>query len=247
MIFVKLLMGATFITGIIYFLDILILKRKRLKKQKPPLIIEYGKSFFPILLVVFIIRSFIVEPFKIPSGSMMPTLISGDFIVVNKFSYGIRFPVWNKVLINLGKPNRGDVFVFHYPEDPSIDYIKRVIGLPGDEIRYENKELFINGEIINKTFLGKYSYTFNENEMLEASEFIETLDNSNYSILVHDIPSENYKFNVPEGHYFAMGDNRDNSSDSRVWGFVSDELLVGKAFFIWLNFSEFNRIGTWIK
>ena len=247
MIFVKLLMGATFITGIIYFLDILILKRKRLKKQKPPLIIEYGKSFFPILLAVFIIRSFIVEPFKIPSGSMMPTLISGDFIVVNKFSYGIRFPVWNKVLINLGKPNRGDVFVFHYPEDPSIDYIKRVIGLPGDEIRYENKELFINGEIINKTFLGKYSYTFNENEMLEASEFIETLDNSNYSILVHDIPSENYKFNVPEGHYFAMGDNRDNSSDSRVWGFVSDELLVGKAFFIWLNFSEFNRIGTWIK
>tara|TARA_B100000902_G_scaffold375057_1_gene404640 strand:+ start:792 stop:1535 length:744 start_codon:yes stop_codon:yes gene_type:complete len=247
MIFVKLLMGATFITGIIYFLDILILKRKRLKKQKPPLIIEYGKSFFPILLAVFIIRSFIVEPFKIPSGSMMPTLISGDFIVVNKFSYGIRFPVWNKVLINLGKPNRGDVFVFHYPEDPSIDYIKRVIGLPGDEIRYENKELFINGEIINKIFLGKYSYTFNENEMLEASEFIETLDNSNYSILVHDIPSENYKFNVPEGHYFAMGDNRDNSSDSRVWGFVSDELLVGKAFFIWLNFSEFNRIGTWIK
>ena len=247
MIFVKLLMGATFITGIIYFLDVLILKRKRLKKQKIPLIIEYGKGFFPILLAVFIIRSFIVEPFKIPSGSMMPTLISGDFIVVNKFSYGIRFPVWNKTLINLGKPNRGDVFVFHYPEDPSIDYIKRVIGLPGDEIRYENKELFINGTIINKTFLGKYSYTFNENEMLEASEFIETLDNSNYSILVHDIPSENYKFNVPEGHYFAMGDNRDNSSDSRVWGFVSDELLVGKAFFIWLNFSEFNRIGTWIK
>ena len=247
MIFVKLLMGATFITGIIYFLDILILKRKRLKKQKPPLIIEYGKSFFPILLAVFIIRSFIVEPFKIPSGSMMPTLISGDFIVVNKFSYGIRFPVWNKTLINLGKPNRGDIFVFHYPKNPSIDYIKRVIGLPGDEIRYENKELFINGEAMNKKFLGKYSYTFNENQMLEASEFIEALDNSNYSILVHDIPSENYKFNVPEGHYFAMGDNRDNSSDSRVWGFVSDELLVGKAFFIWLNFSEFNRIGTWIK
>ena len=247
MIFVKLLMGATFITGIIYFLDVLILKRKRLKKQKVPLIIAYGKSFFPILLAVFIIRSFIVEPFKIPSGSMMPTLIPGDFIVVNKFSYGIRFPVWNKTLINLGKPNRGDISVFHYPKNPSIDYIKRVIGLPGDEIRYENKELFINGEIINKEFLGKYSYTFNENEMLEASEFIEILDNSNYSILVHDIPSENYKFKVPEGHYFVMGDNRDNSSDSRVWGFVPDELLVGKAFFIWLNFTEFNRIGTWIK
>ncbi|MAS00338.1 MAG: signal peptidase I [Nitrosomonadales bacterium] len=247
MIFVKLLMAATFITGIIYFLDLLVLKKIRSKSQKPSLFIEYGKSFFPILLAVFIIRSFIVEPFKIPSGSMMPTLIAGDFIVVNKFAYGVRFPIWNKILINLGTPNRGDIFVFHYPKNPSIDYIKRVIGLPGDEIRYENKQLFINGEAINKTFQSKYSYAFNDDESLDASEFIEELNNSKYSILIHDIPSENYKFNVPEGYYFAMGDNRDNSSDSRVWGFVPDELLVGKAFFIWLNFSEFNRIGTWIK
>ncbi len=247
MIFVKLLMAATFITGIIYFLDLLVFKKIRSKSQKPSLFIEYGKSFFPILLAVFIIRSFIVEPFKIPSGSMMPTLIAGDFIVVNKFAYGVRFPIWNKILINLGTPNRGDIFVFHYPKNPSIDYIKRVIGLPGDEIRYENKQLFINGEAINKTFQSKYSYAFNDDESLDASEFIEELNNSKYSILIHDIPSENYKFNVPEGYYFAMGDNRDNSSDSRVWGFVPDELLVGKAFFIWLNFSEFNRIGTWIK
>ena len=247
MMFVKLLMAATIITGVIYFLDILILKRIRPKKQKPSLIVEYGKSFFPVLLAVFVIRSFIIEPFKIPSGSMMPTLIAGDFIVVNKFSYGIRLPVWNKTLITVGKPNRGDVFVFHYPKDPSIDYIKRAIGLPGDEIRYENKELFINGELINKIFHEEYPYTFNENDMMYAKEYIETLGDSRHSLLVHDIPSENYKFKVPEGHYFAMGDNRDNSSDSRVWGFVPDKLLVGKAFFIWLNFSQFNRIGTWIK
>ena len=247
MMFVKLLMAATVITGLIYFLDILILKRIRQKKQKPSLIVEYGKSFFPVLLAVFIIRSFIIEPFKIPSGSMMPTLIAGDFIVVNKFNYGIRLPVWNKILIAVGKPSRGDVFVFHYPKDPSIDYIKRAIGLPGDEIRYENKELFINGELINKIFHEEYSYTFNDNDMMHAKEFIETLGDSRHSLLVHDIPSEDFKFNVPEGHYFAMGDNRDNSSDSRVWGFVPDVLLVGKAFFIWLNFSQFNRIGTWIK
>ena len=209
-------MAATFITGIIYFLDLLVLKKIRSKSQKPSLFIEYGKSFFPILLAVFIIRSFIVEPFKIPSGSMMPTLIAGDFIVVNKFAYGVRFPIWNKILINLGTPNRGDIFVFHYPKNPSIDYIKRVIGLPGDEIRYENKQLFINGEAINKTFQSKYSYAFNDDESLDASEFIEELNNSKYSILIHDIPSENYKFNVPEGYYFAMGDNRDNSSDSRA-------------------------------
>ena len=245
MMFVKLLMAATIITGIIYFLDILILKRVRPKKQKPSLIVEYGRSFFPVLLLVFVIRSFIVEPFKIPSGSMMPTLIAGDFIVVNKFTYGIRLPVWNKTLIKVGKPNRGDVFVFHYPKDPSIDYIKRVIGLPGDEIRYENKDLFINGTHIKKILQEKYIYAFNENEMMEATKFVETL--GDYSILIHDVPSSNYKFNVPEGHYFAMGDNRDNSSDSRVWGFVPDDLLVGKAFFIWLNFSQFNRIGTWIK
>ncbi len=247
MMFVKLLMAATIITGLIYFLEFLILKRIRPIKEKPSLIVEYGKSFFPVLLLVFVIRSFIVEPFKIPSGSMMPTLIAGDFIVVNKFTYGIRFPVWNKTLIKIGKPKRGDVFVFHYPKDPSIDYIKRAIGLPGDEIRYENKELFINGKLIKKILLEKYSYAFNDNDMMHAKEFIETLGDARYSLLVHDIPSEDYKFNVPDGHYFAMGDNRDNSSDSRVWGFVPDELLVGKAFFIWLNFSQFNRIGTWIK
>lgn len=268
MIFVKLLMAATVITGLIYFLDILILKRIRPKKQKPSLIVEYGKSFFPILLAVFIIRSFIIEPFKIPSGSMMPTLISGDFIVVNKFCYGIRFPVWNKTLLKIGKPNRGDIVVFHYPKDPSIDYIKRVIGLPGDEIRYENKELYINDKLVNKDFQGDHLHDMNayansfpsnlyrflagdpyrlEPNIYKHQKFIETLGDVRHSLLILDRPSGSNTWIVPEGHYFTMGDNRDNSQDSRSWGFVPDELLVGKAFYIWLNLSEFNRIGTWIK
>jgi len=239
-------MSVTAFTGIISLFDCIYFKKRRLKKEKESFLIEYSKSFFPVLLVVFVIRSFIVEPFKIPSGSMMPTLISGDFIAVNKFTYGIRLPVWNKTLISLGSPKRGDVFVFHYPKKPSIDYIKRVVGLPGDEIKYINKKLVVNGQPLKLNFKGKYNYEANDGQIMGALEFEELLVDSTHSILTHDIPSENYQFNVPEGHYLAMGDNRDNSSDSRVWGFVPEKLLVGKAFVIWLNLSEPGRIGKWI-
>jgi len=246
MIFAIILMSVTVFTGVITLLDYIYFKKRRLKKAKEPFLIEYSKSFFPILLVVFVIRSFIVEPFKIPSGSMMPTLISGDFIAVNKFAYGIRLPVWNKTLISLGSPSRGDVFVFHYPKKPSIDYIKRVVGLPGDEIKYIDKGLVVNGKPIKLKFKGKYNYETNDGQIMSALEFEELLVDPTHSILTQDRPSENYQFNVPEGHYLAMGDNRDNSSDSRVWGFVPEELLVGKAFIIWLNFSDPGRIGNWI-
>jgi len=246
MIFAIILMSVTAFTGIISLFDCIYFKKRRLKKAKESFLIEYSKSFFPVLLVVFVIRSFIVEPFKIPSGSMMPTLISGDFIAVNKFTYGIRLPVWNKTLISLGSPKRGDVFVFHYPKKPSIDYIKRVVGLPGDEIKYINKKLVVNGQPLKLNFKGKYNYEANDGQIMDALEFEELLVDSTHSILTHDIPSENYQFNVPEGHYLAMGDNRDNSSDSRVWGFVPEKLLVGKAFVIWLNLSEPGRIGKWI-
>ncbi len=188
-----------------------------------------------------------VEPFKIPSGSMMPTLIAGDFIAVNKFSYGLRLPVFNKMILPLSLPERGDVFVFHYPKDPSIDYIKRVIGLPGDEIRYENKSLFINGVEAKQTWVGDYNYFMRESQPMIAKEMRETLGSVDHTILIHEIPDENYRFTVPLGHYLAMGDNRDNSSDSRVWGFVPDDYLVGKAFMIWLNFDQFSRIGNCIK
>ena len=250
MIFALILMSVTGLTGLIYLLDVIYLKKKREQGRKEPIIIEYSKSFFPVLLAVFVIRSFIVEPFKIPSGSMMPTLIAGDFIAVNKFSYGVRFPVINNVLIPNGKPERGDVAVFHYPRDTSIDYIKRVIGLPGDTVKYENKKLYINDELVPYIFEKDYEYTMemmHEDFTIPAKEYTETLGEVRHSILIHSVDGESGTFIVPEGNYFVMGDNRDNSSDSRVWGFVSDELLVGKAFIIWLNLSEPSRIGTTIK
>ena len=247
MIFALILMISTLITGLIYLFDLSFKFSNQHNSKALLKIIKVAKEFFPILLLVFVIRTFIVEPFKIPSGSMMPTLIAGDFIAVNKFSYGLRLPVFNKLIFETGSPQRGDVFVFHYPKDPSIDYIKRVIGLPGDNIKYENKKLFVNDVAVFQTYTSIYKYNLKQDLEVSAKEFVEDHGDYSHSILIHDIPSESVEFVVPDGHYFAMGDNRDNSSDSRVWGFVPDELLVGKAFVIWLNFSEPNRIGNWIN
>jgi signal peptidase I len=247
MIFASILMASTFIFGLILLVDIFFKISQSSSQSWLLRVIKIAREFFPILLLVFVIRTFLIEPFKIPSGSMMPTLIAGDFIAVNKFAYGLRLPVFNKLIYKIGSPQRGDVFVFHYPKDPSIDYIKRVIGVPGDTIRYESKKLFINNQELSQSYLGEYQYQLNADLSLKAKEFLETNNNLSHSILIHDIPSETIEFTVPEGHYFAMGDNRDNSSDSRVWGFVPDHLLVGKAFVIWLNFNDFNRIGSWIR
>jgi signal peptidase I len=247
MIFALILMISTLLTGLIYLFDFFFKSLNINNNKILSNIIKVAKEFFPILLLVFVIRTFIVEPFKIPSGSMMPTLIAGDFIAVNKFSYGLRLPVFNKLIFETGSPQRGDVFVFHYPKEPSIDYIKRVIGLPGDNIRYENKKLFVNDIAVSQKYTSIYKYSLKQDLEVSAKEFVEEHGDYSHSILIHDIPSENVEFVVPDGHYFAMGDNRDNSSDSRVWGFVPDELLVGKAFVIWLNFSEPNRIGNWIN
>ncbi len=247
MIFASILMASTFIFGLILLVDIFFKISLTSSQSWLLRVIKIAREFFPILLLVFVIRTFLIEPFKIPSGSMMPTLIAGDFIAVNKFVYGLRLPVFNKLIYKIGSPQRGDVFVFHYPKDPSIDYIKRVIGVPGDTIRYESKKLFINNQELSQSYLGEYEYQLNADLSLKAKEFLETNNNLSHSILIHDIPSETIEFTVPEGHYFAMGDNRDNSSDSRVWGFVPDHLLVGKAFVIWLNFNDFNRIGSWIR
>jgi signal peptidase I len=247
MIFALILMISTLLAGLIYLFDFFFKSSNINNNKILSKIIKVAKEFFPILLLVFVIRTFIVEPFKIPSGSMMPTLIAGDFIAVNKFSYGLRLPVFNKLIFETGSPQRGDVFVFHYPKDPSIDYIKRVIGLPGDNIKYENKKLYVNDVEVSQTYTSIYKYSLKQDLEVSAKEFVEDHGDYSHSILIHDIPSENVEFVVPDGHYFAMGDNRDNSSDSRVWGFVPDELLVGKAFVIWLNFSEPNRIGNWIN
>jgi signal peptidase I len=233
--------------------------RLRDDKLRQPWWLEYTASFFPVILVVFVVRSFVVEPFKIPSGSMVPTLLVGDFILVNKYDYGIRLPITN-TKITEGRPlQRGDVVVFRYPKDESVDYIKRVIGLPGDIVSYEDKKLTINGKPVPETPLPDY---FDDERIGYAKQFDEDLDGRKNRILnnpavppfivgAEDFPyRDNCQYDargvtckVPPGNYFMMGDNRDNSADSRYWGFVPDNNVVGRAFFIWMNFSNLKRIG----
>ena len=260
MMFALFMILILLITGFIWLLDIAVLRKKRAAGAEEPLIVEYAKSFFPVILIVFCVRSFIVEPFKIPSGSMMPTLLAGDYILVNKFTYGLRVPILNNVIVPMKQPARGDVVVFHYPPDTSIDYIKRVIGLPGDQIQYQDKQLIINGQPIALETLGDYEYVLSGLNMMVAKQYREQLGSVSHDILIHEDVMANYDadsigasfarnevITVPAGHYLAMGDNRDNSSDSRVWGFVPNENLVGKAFFIWMNFDQGARIGNQIQ
>lgn len=234
-------------TGLIWLLDSLFWRKKRTAGSAEPVIVEYSKSFFPVILAVFLIRSFIIEPFKIPSGSMMPTLLAGDFIVVNKFTYGLRIPILNNTFVEINKPQRGDVAVFHFPPDPSIDYIKRIIGVPGDKIAYRNKQLFINGEPVEMRLVGDYQYVASGLNMVTAKHYREQLGEVNHDVLIEESGlTVDGETEVPPGHYFAMGDNRDNSKDSRSWGFVPEDNLVGKAFLIWWNFDDFGRIGSTI-
>ena len=295
--FALLLVVLTAIAGVIWLLDWLVLAPARARRAKAfesmtalsveerearsrnalqePVAVEYARSFFPVLLLILLFRSFIAEPFKIPSGSMMPTLQVGDFILVNKFAYGLRLPVLNTKILGIGEPKRGDVFVFRYPgyacphrdtetrsgnpcgepviPVPKEDYIKRVIGLPGDEISYRNKTLFVNGKEIPETSLGPYTGPSEpKREMIDPEVKMEDLDGVKHQIL--QLPriwvGHDGTWKVPPGEYFAMGDNRDNSADSRFWGFVPEANLVGKAFLIWMNFSDgvdFSRIGSVIK
>lgn len=229
------------------------------KANHVPWWIEYCVSFFPVILFVFALRSFVVEPFRIPSGSMLPTLQNGDLILVNKFQYGIRLPVIDTKVIELGTPKRGDVIVFRYPVDPSVDYIKRVVGLPGDVVLYQNKTLSINGQEVQHLRDGDY---FEPDRSSYVGQYSEKLGPVEHNILLNKqapqdfmaISDYPYRSNceylgngvrctVPDHHYFMMGDNRDNSLDSRYWGFVPDQYIVGRAFFIWMNFSEPSRIG----
>lgn len=278
------------VTGIVWTLDVTVLRRRRAQRGRAaadavdtryvvdpqeatrmrqaalesatrvPWWVEYAVSFFPVILFVFVLRSFVVEPFRIPSGSMLPTLQSGDLILVNKFSYGVRLPVVDKKVIETGSPQRGDVVVFRYPVDTSVDYIKRIVGLPGDEVAYLDKKLYINGELVPHVRDGEY---FEPDRVAYIPQYKEKLGKIDHEILLDeskpqvfgpiwqfpDMSNCQYARNgvrckVPEGQYFTMGDNRDNSADSRYWGFVPDEYLVGKAFFVWMNFSDLGRIGS---
>ena len=250
------LFSASVVTGVIWGSYLLILKSKGLvfDEKNEPILVEYARSFFPIVLIVLLLRSFIAEPFRIPSGSMMPTLLVGDFILVNKFTYGIRLPVINKKIIELNEPKRGDIVVFRYPKDPTVDYIKRIIGLPGDKVVYSNKKLTINELPVQQVSLGRYQGLGQGEEMSGAEDLLENLTGVEHRILIRNgTPTVEFVYIVPEGNYFAMGDNRDNSNDSRYWGPVPEANLVGKAFFIWMSWDwqnkgiGFDRIGTVLK
>ncbi|SFW13345.1 signal peptidase I [Nitrosovibrio sp. Nv17] len=255
------------ITGGIALLDRLVLKRRRMPESPEPWWVEYPKSFFPVILIVFLLRSFLVEPFKIPSGSMIPTLLVGDFILVNKYTYGIRLPVANVKIIPMNEPRRGEVMVFRYPENPSMDYIKRIIGVPGDIVTYHDKQLSINDVPLRMEPDGEYTYIESGLNYVYSRRFRESLDAHGYNVLTNpDAPAmhlagvrpfphrdhcsysdSGFTCKVPEGNYFTMGDNRDSSSDSRYWGFVPESNIVGKAFMIWWNFNDLGRIGLSIK
>jgi signal peptidase I len=258
--FALILFLLTLATGALWLADRYVFRKQRATDAKDPWWVEYGASFFPVILAVFLLRSFLVEPFKIPSGSMIPTLLVGDFILVNKYTYGIRLPVINKKVIELNSPQRGDVVVFRYPVDPSLDYIKRVVGVPGDTVEYRNKRLVVNGQALPIRRGDDY---LDKERLFYTPRFVETLGGIDHETLIEDnappflshvlqfphrdnchYNAEGFSCVVPSGHYFMMGDNRDNSQDSRVWGFVPDENLVGKAFLIWLNFSDWKRIGS---
>ncbi|MEE4957410.1 signal peptidase I [Pseudomonas alliivorans] len=277
--FPLLLVIAVFVCGVLALIDLVFLAPRRRaaianyqgsvaepdiavveRLDKEPLLVEYGKSFFPVLFIVLVLRSFLVEPFQIPSGSMKPTLDVGDFILVNKFSYGIRLPVLDQKVIQIGDPQRGDVMVFRYPSDPSVNYIKRVIGLPGDRIRYtSDKRLFVNGELVAKELIGTEPGTLGSAELYE--EQLGTVEHQIRQEMSRYRAPPDTEWTVPAAHYFMMGDNRDNSNDSRYWddpnipkdelGMVPDKNIVGKAFAVWMSWPEpklshfpnFSRVG----
>ncbi len=271
--FTAILLIFTVGTGIIYGIGKVQAKNKT--KMKDPAdnhLIDYMSGFFPIILIVFVLRTFVAEPFQIPSSSMRPGLVVGDFILVKKFSYGVRLPILNTVVIPTGKVARGDVAVFNFPENTSINFIKRIVAIPGDTIEYKDKNLSINGQAVPTEYVGENSYLeqtqygISELSMVERSE---RLDEHNYHTFINpQFPSvipqlvretfadkdqceyygaNGFKCQVPAGKYFAMGDNRDNSEDSRYWGFVDDSLLVGKASLVWMNFKDLSRVGTAIQ
>lgn len=258
--FALILFLITLATGILWLIDVLYARKLRAPGSKNPVWVEWGASLFPVILAVFALRSFVVEPFKIPSGSMIPTLQVGDYILVNKFTYGLRLPIIGTEIVGGNAVERGDVVVFRYPPEPNVDYIKRVIGLPGDTVSYQNKQLSINGVPVPRKAEPDYLHP---DRMYYSKQYQETLNGVTYDTLndsdapafVPDVArfpyrdqcrydSNGFVCKVPADNYFVMGDNRDNSKDSRVWGFVPDANIVGKAFFIWFHWGDLGRIGS---
>lgn len=255
--FPLILVLLTLSTGLIWLGDRVFLRARRLRladagevvvdedgRPREPYLVDLSRSFFPVLVVVLVLRSFLVEPFQIPSGSMLPTLQVGDFILVNKFAYGLRLPVLGTKIVDIGEPQRGDVMVFKYPKDGETNYIKRVIGLPGDHIRYLDKTLYINGKKIDTDFIADLP----PREL--RLEHLGDVDHEIYRIMGYPNNASEGDWIIPKGEYFMMGDNRDNSNDSRFWGTVPEKLIVGKAFAIWMHWKSvaslpsFDRLGS---
>lgn len=255
--FAVLLTLLTLVTGTGWAIDKLYLARRRRNligegADKPGWLIDFCRSFFPVLLAVLLLRSFVVEPFRIPSESMLPTLIKGDFILVNKFAYGLRDPVFHQRFFGDGLPERGDVVVFRWPRDPSTDFIKRIVGVPGDHLVYRDKTLYVNGEVAMLEADGVYAAPGPSADV--RYRMVEQLGPVRHHVVIDpNRPSEDFELVVPPGQYFAMGDNRDGSFDSRGWGTVPEKNLVGRAFLIWMSWDSvrkrpfFSRIGTTIK
>jgi len=241
------------IAGVISLMDRLVWAPKRKTKgSKQPLVVEYARSFFPVLLVVWIIRSFIVQPYRVPTGSLEPTVMPGDFIAVNQFAYGLKFPVLNTKFISTGEPKRGDIALFYWPVNTKIIFVKRVIGLPGDQVEYKNKTLTINGKTMPQHFL-REDFSIEPGEKPVVVELkTEDLSGVKHKIFVKPMGGldQDVSVKVPKGMYFVMGDNRDASEDSRAWGFVPEHNLIGKAFYVWMSWDpikhniRWNRIGT---
>ncbi|MBA2651194.1 MAG: signal peptidase I [Tatlockia sp.] len=249
--FALLLVVLSLISGLIYLLDVLFWEKNRSASQKPNKVVEYSRSFFPVFILVLLLRSFLLEPFRIPSGSLEPTLRVGDFVAVNKFAYGLRLPVWEKKVIPISNPKTGEVVVFRWPPNPSFDYIKRVIGVSGDKIGYHNKVLTINGKEMKQTFV---EYTTDESSGKAVAKYQEDLNGVKHDIYLRPgSAAEDFEIEVPAGQYFMMGDNRDDSADSRFWGFVEDKYLRGKAFIVWMSWNgktdsiRWSRIGRFIN
>ena len=246
-----ILFWAVVVCGAIWLIDVLLFRRKRLAKDPEaadPTLVEYARSFFPVLLLVLLLRSFLAEPYQIPSESMVPTLEVGDFILVNKYAYGLRLPVFGTKIVEMGQPERGDVMVFIPPHDPRY-FIKRVIGIPGDTVRYANKSLYINGERLQYELVGDVT---GRNYRTQMREYLETIDGRTHSIYKNARFERTQEWEIPPGSFLMIGDNRDKSQDSRYWGLAKEENIVGKAVAIWLhkdpgwNLPNFSR-NRWIE
>ena len=230
-------------SGLLVLIDKLVWAKNRGTSQAEPKLIEHARAFFPIFLIVLLLRSFLIEPFRIPSGSLEPTLQVGDFVAVNKFVYGLHLPVLETKILSFKNPKTGDIVVFRWPPGPEFDYIKRVIGVPGDVISYKNKQLSINKKPMQQTF---EEYTVDESSGKAVARYQENLNG-----VIHDIyinPKEapiDFEVTVPKGHYFMLGDNRDDSADSRYWGFLPEENLRGRAFFVWMSWNNQKHMPRW--